>query len=104
MSFTGREKHDISLADAAVLTARYRATVPVSARKAGFFGRDAIETILAQVDCVGIRYYHGIDDNDEPVIVLTGVTVDENDLFNGRLMDFSQPCPPRCSADNPLNS
>jgi len=103
MSFTGNEDHSITLADAAVLTKKYRDSVPDGSRKGGFFGRAALEAILAQDTCVGIRYYHGINDRDEPVLVLVGADRDENDLYNGALAEIAMPCPTLCSTNNPLN-
>ena len=102
--FTGQENHDISLADASAMTKKFRQSVPDDSRKGGFFGRDAIEAILAQRDCVGIRYYHGINDRGEPVIILVGVTADENDMYTGLLAEIAEPCPDQCSTPNSLNS
>ena len=102
--FTGNENHDITLDEAAALTKKYRDSVPDGSRKGAFFGRAAIEAILAQADCVGIRYYHGINDRGEPVLVLTGADANENDLFNGALAELAVPCPTMCSTANPLNS
>jgi len=104
MSFTGNEDHSITLADAAVLTKKYRDSVAAGTRIAGFFGRAAIEAILAQADSVGIRYYHGINDRSEPVLVLVGADADENDLYQGVLAEAAMPCPTRCSSANALNS
>ena len=102
--FTGNENHDITLADAAALTKKYRDSVPDGSRKGAFFGRAAIEAILAQADAVGIRYYHGIDDRGEPVLVLTGADANENDLYQGLLAERAMPCPTQCGTNNPLNS
>lgn len=107
--FTGNENHDISLADAAAMTKKYRNSSPAGSRKGGFFGRAAIEAILAQSDaagipCAGIRYYHGTNDRNEPVIILVGAGADENDLHTGNLAEFAAPCPTFCSSNNPLNS
>ena len=101
--FTGSEDHDISLADAAVMTKLYRQSLPEGSCKGGFFGRDAIESLLAQDDCVGIRYYHGIDSKGEPVIILVGVDENEDDLIDGQLLEFAIPCPNQCGAGNVLN-
>jgi hypothetical protein len=102
--FTGSENHDISLADAAAMTKLYRQSVPAGSRKGGFFGRDAIEALLAQANCVGIRYYHGLDSRGEPVIILVGVDANENDLHTGQLLEFAIPCPTQCGTNNALNS
>lgn len=101
--FTGHEIHDIALDDAAAMTKLYRLSVPTDSCKGGFFGRDAIEAVLAQSTCVGIRYYHGIDSKGEPVIILVGVDANENDLHTGKLLEFAIPCPTQCGSGNPLN-
>src|SRR5262245_55587198 len=101
--FTGSEDHDISLADAAAMTKAYRMSMPTGSRKGGFFGRDGIESLLAQEGCVGIRYYHGLDSRGEPVIILVGTDENEDDLVDGRLLEFAIPCPNQCGASNALN-
>ena len=102
--FTGKEDHQISLSDASSMTKTYRQSVSDGSRKGGFFGKDAIESILAQEGCVGIRYYHGINSDSQPVIILVGAEANENDLHTGELCEFAEPCPTRCSENNPLNS
>lgn len=102
--FTGKEDHDILLDEASAMTKRYRDSLPAGSRKGGFFGRDAIEAILAQENCVGIRYYHGIDSNGQPVIILVGVKANEDDMATGQLLEFAIPCPNQCGANNALNS
>jgi len=102
--FTGGENHNISLDEASTMTKLYRQSLPVASRKGGFFGRDAIESVLAQADCVGIRYYHGINSKGEPVIILVGTDANEDDLVNGLLLEFAIPCPNQCGASNSLNS
>ena len=102
--FTGSENHDIGMEEAAALTARYRARMQANEKQGGFFGRDAIEAILAQARCVGIRYYYGLDSENQRVLVLVGVDENENDLIQGDLAQAALPCPPRCSENNSLNS
>ena len=101
--FTGNEEHDISLDEASAMTKRYRQSLPSGSRKGGFFSRDAIESVLAQEGCVGIRYYHGIDTKGEPVIILVGAEANEDDLYRGALLEFAIPCPTQCGSNNPLN-
>lgn len=102
--FTGKEDHSITLADAAAMTKKYRAQMPTGAKLGGFFGKDAIQAILDQSDCVGIRYYYGLNANNEQVLILTGVNKSEDDLYQGELAEQSLSCPDRCSTPNPLNS
>jgi hypothetical protein len=104
MSFTGDENHGITLNEAAQLTANYRASHPASTIKGFFYGKQAIMGILTQEKCVGIRIYYAQDLAGNPTMVITGVDENENDLYQGQLAEFGQPCPTRCSVANPLNS
>lgn len=104
MSFTGEEDHDISLEDAAALTASYRTEYPTEV-KGHFFGKDAIQAILDQTNCVGIRIYYGIDSGTgEKHLIIVGATAGEDDLYEGLLAERSVSCPPYCGGNNPLNS
>jgi hypothetical protein len=104
MSFTGNENHDINLLDAAKLTSNYRHSVATGSILGGYFGRTAIERILDQEGCVGIRYYYALSADGAKTLVLVGVNADENDLVHGELAEISWPCPPYCSDANALNS
>ncbi len=102
MSFTGHEDHSISLATAAAWTKNYR-DKNSGATKGHFFGKDAINSILAQSGCVGIRLYYALDDAGAKQIILVGADANENDLYNGVLAERSIICPPMCGGGNPLN-
>lgn len=102
--FTGSERHDISLEDAAAMTARYRDQMASDEIKGGFFGRNDIESLFSQDGCVGFRYYYGFDENKKQVLVLVGVTADGDDIADGLVLEFSMPCPTYCGSNNALNS
>jgi hypothetical protein len=104
MSFTGSEDHSISLPEAAELTKNYRDANPPGVTIGHFFGMDAINSILAQPGCVGIRIYYAQDGAGDKKLVLTGVDAAENDLYTGELAEHGTPCPPTCGSVNPLNS
>jgi hypothetical protein len=105
MPFTGNEDHLISLTTAAALTKGYRDTVAATATIAHYFGKAAIMDLLNQENCVGMRVYYGIDTTTgAKKLVLTGVDAEENDLYEGMLLDKSMPCPTNCSSANPLNT
>lgn len=104
MSFNGTEGGNITLAKGASYTAEYRAQNPGDTL-AHFFGRDILERILAQGDCVGIRMYYGINPKtQEKELVLVGADANENDLIDGVVADLSLKCPTYCSISNDLNS
>src|ERR1041385_6402092 len=102
MSFTGHEDHFIDLQTASEWTANYREAFPDDI-KGHFFGKDDIQRILDQNECVGMRLYYAIDANGAKQIIVTGVKANEDDLFGGLLAERSYPCPPMCGSSNPLN-
>lgn len=104
MAFTGLENHDISWDQAAAMTRRYR-DARLNEIRGGFFSRAAIEKILKQSDCVGIRIYLGLDADTEPklTMVLSGALENEDDIEDGLLAEFAKPCPSQCGKANALN-
>lgn len=101
MTFNGKEGGEITLDQGAAMTAEYRRQNPDSTI-AHFFGREILEKLLNQEDCMGIRAYYGIDENGDKELVLVGADSHGNDLTN-LVADLSMPCPRACSASNPLN-
>jgi len=104
MSFTGNEEHSISLSEASSLTRNFRNAVGDSAPKGGFFSKAALQTILNQEGCVGIRFYYGQEEDGTPTLILVGADEEENDLIEGKIDQRPIPCPPRCGEANDLNS
>lgn len=102
--FDGHENHDITLAAAAELTKRYRDQLSAGELKGGFFGKDALLRILNQNDCVGIRFYYGLNTQDIQVMVLAGALANGDDMTEGVLAEASFPCPTFCGDDNVLNT
>lgn len=104
MAFTGLEDHSITLAEAAALTANYRASVPTGSTLGHYFGGDAISAILAQEGCVGVRIYYGLKDDGTEQLIIVGVDAYENDMTSGLLAEKSILCPNQCGSANVLNS
>jgi len=102
--FTGLEDHTIALDEACALTRNYRMKAGKGAVKGGFFGRAAIEQILAQENVAGIRYYYAREHNGRPVLILVGVDEFGKDLHEGFIAERSMPCPPYCGGFSPLNA
>ena len=96
--------HSISLTTAASFTKKYRDSNPSNIVKGGFFWKDQLIDMLNNSKAIGMRYYYGIDDNDSPVIILTAVDGNGDDLYNDKLLDFAPQCPDVCSVNNPLNN
>lgn len=102
MAFNGTEGGAITIGEASALTSQYRESNP-NQTIAHFFGREILEQILEQSDCVGIRIYYGIDADGNRELVLVGADENENDILD-LIADISTPCPKACSSPNPLNS
>lgn len=97
--FNGNEGSVITLAQAEDFTQNYANTVSGSAVKGIMFGKNHIEDILAQEDCVGIRSYFAIvAAGGELTQVWVGVDANEDDLENGIVLETAIPCPPICSS------
>jgi hypothetical protein len=104
MSLTGNENHDLPLATAASWTKNYRDASAAGVIKAHYFGKAAIQALLNQEECVGLRIYYALDENGAKQLIIVGVKANEDDLYNGVILDRSYPCPSLCGAANPLNS
>ncbi len=106
--FTGQENHDISLADAAKLTKKYRDTLMgfLGGIKGEYFGGEAIQSVLAQNDVVGIRIYYGLSADLIPLpqMVIVGVNAAGNDVTAGVVLEHGYTCPPKCGIANVLNT
>lgn len=102
-TFTGNENHDISLNEAAHMTANYRNANP-GQTKGHYFGGTAIQNVLSQMGSVGIRIYYALKDDGTKQLVIVGVDADANDLTDGLILDLSVPCPATCGNANSLNS
>lgn len=102
MSFNPNQDHSITLPDAAELTKAYRDNNP-GAILGGFFGKDAIQAILDQPDCVGLKIYFG-EDSTGPKLVICGAESNQNDQYTLSLAQGWLRTPPYNAAPNPLNS
>ena len=70
-----------------------------------YYGRDAIEAIVGQENCVGIRIYYALDESMMQKLVLVDVDVSENDLYIGASAEKGLVFHPAFGAyANPLNS
>ena len=60
--------------------------------KAHAFGREKILEVLDQIDCVGLKIYHGMEDGKK-TLVLVGVNDDGDDIVSGLKIDKAIACP-----------
>ena len=122
-----KESQRIRVFDAVRLTQRYRKAAPAS-EHGGFFWAEGIRQILEQPECVGLRYYHGLDSDGHYQIVLVGVDGDGKDIVEIKVrrgsqegekraaaalaptggndavvLDMHWPCPFFCDSTSPLN-
>lgn len=104
MTFTGSEDHDIPLSTAAEWTKNYRDSITTGQTIAHYFGGDAIQDIIDQDSCVGLRIYYALDESGNKQLIITGVKANGDDLYQGKLAERSVTCPIDCSAANPLNT
>ena len=103
MKNTRTESRTLSLKTAGRQTKAFRKAFP-EATKAFYFGRNAIETLLAHPDATGVRYYHGLDARQHEHMILVAVDAMGNDIINGDIFQRAFPCPPICADYNVLNS
>lgn len=102
MAFDGTEGGEITLSEGAALTAEYR-RLNSGSTIAHFIGKDLVNAILAQDDCMGLRIYYGINENGDKQLVIVGADSNENDKLD-IIADKMLPCPAVCSSTNDLNS
>jgi len=96
--------HHIPLQAAAALTRRFRQGAAKGSVVAQLIGRKALEELLAQPGCEGLRIYYGQEQGGAPVLVMVGVDAADTDLTSGTILEQLYPCPPWCGSSNPLNS
>jgi hypothetical protein len=102
MSFNGNEGETITLTEGSELTAKYRAVDP-NTTKAAFMGRNLLEQILAQPDCMGIRVYYGAYNDGTNTLVFVGADKNGNDMLD-IIANKGSLCPQVCGSKNGLNS
>ncbi len=80
---TGREGSPIALETAASWTKHYRDSHP-GETISQFFGKEILEKILAQKDCLGIRFYYAFDKpkGGKPHLIIAGVMRDGTDQIH----------------------
>lgn len=103
MAFDGNEGEVVALRDASSWTRAYRDQMEEGDPKGHFLGRNKLLQILNQDGAKGIRFYYAIEDGQK-TLVAVAADADENDLFEGTIVERSRICPPHCGTANDLNS
>jgi len=93
---TGAEDHSITFGEAQHLISNYLMTLEPGGVRSEMFGRDAIDRIMAQSGCRGLRIHHARKDDGTQVLVLMGVDQYGVDLAFGELAERGILCPPIC--------
>lgn len=104
MAFNGTEGEIVTLSEAAGWTENFRDTIPADGIKGHFFGKDLLNKILEQSECMGIRIYYGLEEDGTKNLVLVGAKANEDDMENGVILERSIVCPPNCGIPSSLNS
>jgi hypothetical protein len=94
--------YKISLNDAATMTAAFRSSYP-DAKKGGAFNKKAIEDVIDQTGCTGLRYYFGEDGDENLCLIVVGIDSNGDDMTDGEIRERAWPCPPVCGSANSLN-
>lgn len=98
-----RREHQIPLPAARALIAAHRRQAEPDAALGGYFSRDAIDRVLAQPGCAGLRFYHGRHEDGSPALVVVGVNAAGADM-TAMTIDNHQPCPPYCDPTSALTA
>jgi hypothetical protein len=102
MPFTGNEDFLVPIAEAAALNQRFRKMFNTQP-KGVYISKKTICDILYQTDCVGIRFYFGLDTDNKLRLTYAGVLANENDILD-KIGNQGILCPPSCGVSNVLNS
>ena len=94
-----KRDHKITPGQARALMAKRPAGMPI---RGGHFPREAIEAILNQPGCTGIRFYYGTNPDGSPAMVLVGIDENSTDMATGEIIDHHFPCPPFCGDGSAL--
>lgn len=95
--------HEIGMTEARDLIGRWKRANPAQA-SAGAMTRVALDRILAQEGCHGVRVYYGLNPDGTMALIAVGVDELGNDMDEGALAERTFPCPPFCAIGSALDS
>lgn len=102
MSFDGTEGEFYTPREAGEFTRRYR-TARINPIEGGFIGREKLQAILDQDDCIGVRVYLGLEPDNSMNFVFVGADNEQNDILD-IVVENVRKNPPYGSTANTLNS
>ena len=85
--------HKIAIGEAREMIDRHRRAAE---RSGGAFKKSALERLLNQTGCVGMRIYYAMHPDGQPALILVGVDENGEELMDGELLEKNFPCPPFC--------
>lgn len=110
MPVTADSGKSILKPDAKMLIQRFRANGAlyqegdaVKGIRGGFCGRNKVLAILSQPDCLGLRYYYGLNSTGQLIVVFAGEDSNGTGL-DSVIVNEGPLCPPFCGIANTLDS
>lgn len=103
MGLDQSKNHSIDIDAAAKMTKNYRDQMKANDNIAVAFNKDAINQLMSQTGCEGLRMFFALGDDGKLTLVLVAVDANGDDMYQGKLMEWAIPCPPDCGAADPLN-
>lgn len=95
--------HEITLQEAITMTHAYQNSPQFAGQtKAGLIDASAVEALLNQQGCAGMRIYFALNAHNNLTLVLVGTDINEKDMTTGVILDKLKDCPPFCDFDSPL--
>jgi len=97
-----RRNHSVTHADARRMRERYieKYAGRSGAIDPGAYGRKIFDMMLEHPECVGLRFYPGVDEEGNVTLLFCGVNAEGNDILVGTIGDIPWRCPPFCSGGN----
>lgn len=101
--------HQITLEQAAQMTAAYRSAKPEGMPNAETFAKESVSILLQQPNCVSFRIYYGRKQDNTIHAILVGVNEAGEDILSlsndnsGLILEEAQRCPPFCPTASSLN-
>jgi len=94
-----RVRHFVNREEAVLLVGRRPTRVM---GRGGHVPREAIDRILEQPGCTGLRFYYGTKPDGSMTLVFVGIDERERDMTDGPIVGDHYPCPPFCDATSAL--
>ncbi|WKN44584.1 hypothetical protein [Tunicatimonas pelagia] len=101
LNFSGEEGEIITLTEGQAMTLKYQRMYPNQTR-AFFIGADRLHQLLNQESALGVRFYLGLNGEQQYQLVGAGVDDTGTDLLNQTIVHATTSCSSNCNAASPL--